>query len=180
MCTCEHDLEDEIARDIAIKNWENLQVYLITFAEQERSFSLLIDGMDITTTHLCKRVFVQFLNFDYCHAGLFPSADRVDTAARDALSFYARRTFILLDNLREYAKAENVEAAEKTYARLLLSYDRFLKAGDLYPTYDPISSTAVFFRDNTQDQLRYNKKEKPVQRDRILLISGPDMVLQLM
>ena len=36
---------DEAERDIQMKHWENLQVYLFTFAEQEKSFSLLIDGL---------------------------------------------------------------------------------------------------------------------------------------
>ena len=106
--------------------------------------------------------------------GLFPNPNPLDTAARDALSYNAQQTFVYLDNLRKNAQDENVAAARKTYARLILSYDRFLKAGDLYPTYDPITSTAVFFKD--QDQLRYNKKEMPKYGDRVLLISGPDMV----
>ena len=75
---------DEAERDIQVKNWDNLQVYLFTFAEQEKSFSLLIDG-------------------------LFPAEDGLDTAARTALSYQAQQTFILLDQLREYAKDQVFE-----------------------------------------------------------------------
>ena len=142
---------DEAERDIQMKNWDNLQVYLFTFAEQEKSFSLLIDG-------------------------LFPAEDDLDTAARTALSYQAQQTFILLDQLREYAKDQDFRRSEKTYARLLLSYDRFLKAGDLYPTYDVITSTEVFYRDkDTREQIRYKKNQRPMLQDSVLLISGPDM-----
>lgn len=142
---------DEAERDIQMKNWDNLQVYLFTFAEQEKSFSLLIDG-------------------------LFPAEDDLDTAARTALSYQAQQTFILLDQLREYAKDRDFRRSENTYARLLLSYDRFLKAGDLYPTYDVITSTEVFYRDkDTREQIRYKKNQRPMLQDSVLLISGPDM-----
>ena len=142
---------DEAERDIQMKNWDNLQVYLFTFAEQEKSFSLLIDG-------------------------LFPAEDDLDTAARTALSYQAQQTFILLDQLREYAKDQDFRRSQNTYARLLLSYDRFLKAGDLYPTYDVITSTEVFYRDkDTREQIRYKKNQRPMLQDSVLLISGPDM-----
>ena len=142
---------DEAERDIQTKNWENLQVYLFTFAEQEKSFSTLIDG-------------------------LFPSEDELDTAARIALSYQAQQTFILLDQLREYAKDLDFQGSQRTYARLLLSYDRFLKAGDLYPTYDAITSTEVFYKDkDTRERLRYEKNQRLKLQDSVLLISGPDM-----
>lgn len=53
---------DEAERDLFERNWDNLQVYLYTFAEQEDSFALLID----------------------C---LFPSNDELDTSTRQALSY---------------------------------------------------------------------------------------------
>jgi hypothetical protein len=42
--------------------------------------------------------------------------------------------FLRLEDLRSAAKAGSVPQARKAYANLLLSYDRFLKAGDLYDT----------------------------------------------
>merc|ERR1711963_827985 len=53
--------------------------------------------------------------------------------------------FIELDNLREAAKYKRTNLAQKSYANIALSYDRFLKAGDLYTAYDPITSTEPFF-----------------------------------
>ena len=36
---------DEAERDLFLKNWDNLQVYLYTFADQEDSFAYLIDKL---------------------------------------------------------------------------------------------------------------------------------------
>ena len=114
---------DEARRDMVSRNWKNLQVYIFTFAEQEDAFVGLING-------------------------LFPQDDPLDRAAREALSFEAQSMFVNLDDLREAAKAGNVPKAQKAFASLLLSYDRFLKAGDMYDTYDPITSTAIFLKIN--------------------------------
>jgi len=141
---------DEAERDLFSKNWENLQVYLYTFADQEEAFANLIDG-------------------------LFPSTDRLDATAREAMSFEAQTMFLALDDLREAAKDGREKAAQNAYSKLLLSYDRFLKAGDLYPTYDPITSTAIFFANTPSSTLRFDAKAKVQVLDRVLLTSGPDM-----
>jgi hypothetical protein len=39
-----------------------------------------------------------------------------------------------------------VQAAQKAYSKIALAYDRFLKAGDLYVAYDPITSTEPFYQ----------------------------------
>ncbi len=36
---------DEAERDLFLKNWDNLQIYLYTFADQEDSFAYLIDNL---------------------------------------------------------------------------------------------------------------------------------------
>lgn len=141
---------DEIERDLFSKNWDNLQVYLYTFAEQENAFAILIDF-------------------------IFPENTKLDQSEREALSAEAKAMFLALDDLREAAKYKQFKAAEISYAKLLLSYDRFLKAGDLYPTYDPITSTEVFFKDTPKYTLRYDSKAKVQVLDRVLMTEGPDM-----
>jgi hypothetical protein len=141
---------DEAQRDMVSRNWENLQVYIFTFAEQEDAFVGLING-------------------------LFPQDDPLDRAAREALSFEAQSMFVNLDDLREAAKVGNVPKAQRAYASLLLSYDRFLKAGDMYETYDPITSTAIFFKDQPLSTLEFDKEAKVQVYDSVLLLSGPDM-----
>ena len=166
---------DEIERDLFSKNWDNLQVYLYTFAEQENAFAILIDY-------------------------IFPENTKLDENEREALSAEAKAMFLALDDLREGAKCKNFKAANVAYAKLLLSYDRFLKAGDMYPTYDPITSTEVFFKgnhpspflflltdawftvhvpkcdaDTPKDTLRYDSKAKVQVLDEVLMTEGPDM-----
>ena len=141
---------DEAERDLFSRNWQNLQIYLYTFADQEDAFVGLING-------------------------LFPNNDPLDGAARQALSFEAQSMFLNLDDLREAAKIGNVPKATKAYANLLLSYDRFLKAGDLYDTYDPITSTAIFFRDQPMSTLKFDKGARVQVYDNVLLLGGPDM-----
>lgn len=141
---------DEAERDLFNRNWENLQVYLYTFADQEDAFVGLING-------------------------LFPNNDPLDSAARQALSYEAQSMFLNLDDLREAAKVGNIPKSTKAYANLLLSYDRFLKAGDLYDTYDPITSTAIFFRDQPLSTLEFDKDARVQVYDNVLLLGGPDM-----
>ena len=141
---------DEAERDLFKKNWENLQIYLYTFADQEDAFAALIEG-------------------------LFPNKDALDASAREAMSFEAQSMFISLDDLREAARVQSPERARGAYSRLLLSYDRFLKAGDLYPTYDPITSTAIFFANTPQSTLRFDAQAKVQVLDSVLLTEGPDM-----
>lgn len=140
---------DEVERDLFEKNWENLQVYIYTFADQENAFAILIDN-------------------------LFPNNDLLDKAAREALSFEAQSMFLALDDLREAAKDAKFKTAQRAYSRLILSYDRFLKAGDLYPTYDAITSTEIFFMNTPKDTLRYSADKVQVL-DTVVLTSGPDM-----
>lgn len=141
---------DEAERDLFSRNWENLQIYLYTFAEQENAFATLIQQ-------------------------LFPNNDDLDKSAREALSFEAKSMFLSLDELREAAKDRAFKPAQSAYAKLLLSYDRFLKAGGLYPTYDPITSTAIFFKGTPLETLKFDVKSKVQVLDQVVLISGPDM-----
>lgn len=141
---------DEAERDLFAKNWDNLGVYLYTFADQEDAFATLIEG-------------------------LFPNNDPLDKSAREAMSFEAQSMFLSLDDLREAARVASPVLARSAYSKLLLSYDRFLKAGDLYPTYDPITSTAIFFANTPQSMLRFDAKAKVQVLDNVLLTEGPDM-----
>jgi hypothetical protein len=141
---------DEAERDIRSTNWKGLEAYLQTALEQDQAFALLIDS-------------------------LFPSNDELDVVTREAMSFEAQSLYLNLENLVDAAVEQNENAACDAYADLLLAYDRFLKAGNLYATYDPITSTEIFFKDlDSESVLRYDKR--PVQRlDRVLFVKGPDM-----
>lgn len=141
---------DEAERDLFKKNWANLQVYIYTFADQEDAFVTLIDN-------------------------LFPANDQLDKSARDALAFEAQSIYLSLEDLREAALNAKFKAAQRAYSRLLLAYDRFLKAGDMYPTYDPFTSTEVFFNAKDRQALRFDSTSKVQVLDTVVIKEGPDM-----
>merc|ERR1711988_737758 len=132
---------DEVERDIFNKEWRYVPGFLGVFGEQEEAFVKLIEG-------------------------LYPTSSVSDRASREGLSYEAKKMFIELDNLREAAKYKRISAAQKSYANIALSYDRFLKAGDLYTAYDPITSTEPFFA-NIEKKLSVPKEsEKVIKSDK--------------
>jgi hypothetical protein len=143
---------DEAEQALWKKDWKSVSSYLYTLADQEAAFADLIDG-------------------------LFPNPDALDSSARSALSFEAQQVFLCLEDLREAASNKQEAAAVKSYAHLLLNYDRFLKAGDLYPVYDPITSTEIFYKGTgtPAEMLRWDASKEPILRDRVLFTRGPDM-----
>ena len=142
---------DEAERDLFSKRWDNVIVYLNTFSEQEDAFANIANN-------------------------LYPNTENpVELAANDALQYEAKAMFSALEKLREAIRDRVVIAAEKYYAKLLLSYDRFLKAGDLYPTYDVITSTEIFFKNTPLATLRFDEKSLVKDKDNVVLKKGPDM-----
>lgn len=141
---------DELENSIISREWSKVLVYAYTFTEQDNAFIVLIDK-------------------------LFPSNDGLDTATRNALSYEAQQMFLAIDTLQEAAKSKDLLAAQKAYTKLALNYDHFLKAGNLYPTYDPITSTEIFFASTPLDSLQYDQKSVPKMFERVLIIKGPDM-----
>ena len=141
---------DEAERYLRAKQWDKLLVYLNVFAEQENAFANLIDNQ-------------------------FPGDDALDKTARTEMTFEAQWMFLALDDLREASKDHQYKAARSLYAKLLLAYDRFLKAGNLYPSYDFITSTEVLFKQTPRDTLRFDTTSKLIPQDKVVLTSGPDM-----
>jgi hypothetical protein len=141
---------DEAERELFRKDWDNLLIYLNIITEQDEEFALLIDS-------------------------LFPSDDSLDASTREVMTYEAQSLYLALDDLKDAAKDGYFQPAQNAYARLLLSYDRFLKAGNLYPTYDPITSTEIFFADTPRSTLPFDTKSKIGTMDHVILTSGPDM-----
>jgi hypothetical protein len=50
-----------------------------------------------------------------------------------------------------------------------------LKAGNLYPTYDVITSTEIFYADIPKGELKFDSRSKVEVQDKAVLTSGPDM-----
>jgi hypothetical protein len=72
------------------------------------------------------------------------------------MQYEAQNIFLALDDLNQAARYKRVKPAEKSYVKLALAYDRFLKAGGLV-TYDPITSTEPFYSSIPDSDLLYGK-----------------------
>lgn len=60
------------------------------------------------------------------------------------------------------------QSAERAYANIALAYDRFLKAGDLYKAYDPITSTEPFYANiPVQEAIKYDATASPKVADQV-------------
>lgn len=119
--------------------------------------------------------------FNYYAENAFPDTDddaqnAINKATRDALRFEAQSYFRAMETLKRAAAQRKIRLAEEAFAKASLAYDRYLKAGDLYSGYDPVTSTTVFFRDVYDSQLQYTPiaLEQAKIRDEVLILQGPD------
>ncbi|CBJ29360.1 conserved unknown protein [Ectocarpus siliculosus] len=142
---------DEVEYLITSRSWDYLKGFLGVFATCEGDFVALIDGM-------------------------YPTDKPVDVSSRDSMQLEAQNVFLAVDDLYQASMAKKVKGSEKAYVKLALSYDRFLKAGNIVPAYDPVSNTEKFFMDIPDEMLRYERDSKvPLAvRDAVLILKGPD------
>jgi len=98
---------DELQRDIFLNKRTFVQGYLGVFYSQRDAFQALI----LTT---------------------YPADDPVSLSSKDAMIDEGNNVFRYAEDLSNAANSNKRGAALEAYAKLALSYDRFLKAGDLY------------------------------------------------
>lgn len=106
---------------------------------------------------------------------LSPRAPEVGQV-RNALKYEAGRLSRGVAAFESGVAAHNIRDIEKAFADMSLAYDRYLKAGNLYEGYDPVTSTTVFYDGIDDRQLVYTPitLEQPRIRDEVLVIQGPD------
>lgn len=148
------DMLDEAQADVYKEEWLTLKVYPSVF----RAFLPLMEYYE-------KEAFSDGVGDKF-----------VNAATRDSLSFYRMQMSVSIDRLAKAIENQKVREVEEAFAKTSLSYDRFLKAGDLYQGYDPVTSTTVFFKNISDDQLRYTPLalQQPQIRDEVLVLQGPD------
>lgn len=148
------DMLDEAQADVYKEEWMSLKVYP----------SIL-------------RAFLPLMEYYEKEAFNDGNGDKyVNAATRDSLTFYRLQMAVNIDRLEKAIENQKVREVEEAFAKTSLSYDRFLKAGDLYQGYDPVTSTTVFFKNISDDQLRYTPLalQQPQIRDEVLVLQGPD------
>eukprot|EP00904_Undaria_pinnatifida_P013327 jgi/Undpi1/9124/HiC_scaffold_26.g11582.m1 len=106
----------------------------------------------------------------------FPGDDPVDTTTRVALRYEVGRFFGAVERLKRASEEKNNREAQKAFAAMSVAYDRYLKAGNLYESYDAVTSTEGFYAgvDNSSLKFVAPSKDPPKIKDNVLLITGPD------
>eukprot|EP00931_Biecheleriopsis_adriatica_P010855 TRINITY_DN111919_c0_g1_i1.p1 TRINITY_DN111919_c0_g1~~TRINITY_DN111919_c0_g1_i1.p1 ORF type:complete len:767 (+),score=156.82 TRINITY_DN111919_c0_g1_i1:28-2328(+) len=153
------DILNEMQSDVYGEEWRSLEVYPNIL----RAYLPLMDYYPV-------QAFPENGNFGK------DSEKQVRAATRDSLEFETKQFNTGLARLEKAISSRKVREVEEAFAKTSLSYDRYLKAGDLYTGYDPVTSTTVFFRDVKDSQLQYTPLalQQPQIRDEVLVLQGPD------
>mmetsp|Transcript_31765 Transcript_31765/g.69435 ORF Transcript_31765/g.69435 Transcript_31765/m.69435 type:complete len:719 (+) Transcript_31765:67-2223(+) len=146
------DFLDDIQKDIYSESW-------VTLATYPRSL----------------RAYVPLLTY-YTDTAFPPNSGPVNEQLRFALKYEVGRMFSGVADFEVAVDKQNVRDVERAFAQVSLAYDRYLKAGNLYTGYDPVTSTTVFFEGIDERQLVYTplSLDQPRIRDEVLVIQGPD------
>lgn len=102
----------------------------------------------------------------------FPSDSPVDQSLRFSLRYEVGAFYRHVRELEEAIAEKNLSRAEEASALMSLSYDRYLKAGDLYEGYEGDKSAAIV----SLDKIEYEppELEPPLVRDEVVILLGPD------
>eukprot|EP00933_Yihiella_yeosuensis_P037863 TRINITY_DN31862_c0_g1_i1.p1 TRINITY_DN31862_c0_g1~~TRINITY_DN31862_c0_g1_i1.p1 ORF type:complete len:720 (-),score=113.93 TRINITY_DN31862_c0_g1_i1:85-2214(-) len=116
--------------------------------------------------------------FTYYTEQAFPDQTRgsAQESLRFALKYEVGRYARALVSFEDGVEKRQIREVERAFADMSLAYDRYLKAGNLYAGYDPVTSTTVFYEGIDDKQLVYTplSLEQPRIRDEVLVIQGPD------
>jgi hypothetical protein len=100
----------------------------------------------------------------------------VDANSRVALRYEVGRFFGAVERLKRATESRDVREMENAYAAMSVAYDRYLKAGNLYSAYDPVTSTEKYYAGIDDKTLVFAPptRDPPKIRDAVILIQGPD------
>jgi hypothetical protein len=148
---CHDFFQDELQRDLMQERWD----LVVAYPSQLRSFVQLL------TTYT---------------DSAFPTEAPTDKGLRVALRYEVGRFFASLERFKGAAQRQSLDEAYIAYSEMSLHFDRYLRVGGIYTYYDGTISTEPYFKGITDDALIYAnpKKDPPLVRDLIVLISGPD------
>lgn len=109
----------------------------------------------------------------------FPTSDPIDVSLRYALRYEVGAFFTGVKELEDAIQSQKIRNAQRAFAKMSLSYDRFLKAGDLYAEGgDEASLSLLSVRDSIESDSKLSyiapSIEAPGLTDEILLLRGPD------
>lgn len=143
------DLAD-LQQDVYDEDWQNLAIYSNLFQAYLPVFTRYTDSA-------------------------FPSTNAVDESLRFSLRYEVGAFYRHLRELEKAVEEKNLPGAEEASALMSLSYDRYLKAGDLYEGYDEDGGTTPK-EIVSLDQIEFEPPalEPPLVRDEVVILVGPD------
>ena len=97
-----------------------------------------------------------------------------DQGLRVALRYEVGRFFASVERFKQAVSREALKEAYLAYADMSLHFDRYLHVGGLYTYYDDLITTEAFFSDKDAIVYESPKRDKPLERDLVILIDGPD------
>lgn len=141
------DLAD-LQQDVYDEDWQNLAIYPNLFQAYLPVFTRYTDSA-------------------------FPSSSAVDESLRFSLRYEVGAFYRHLRELEKAVEEKNLPGAEEASALMSLSYDRYLKAGDLYEGYEDGGKTPEIV---SLDQIEFEPPalEPPLVRDEVVILVGPD------
>ena len=109
----------------------------------------------------------------------YPTSDPIDESLRIALRYEVGAFFTGVKELENAIQEKKIRNAQRAFAKMSLSYDRFLKAGDLYVEGGDDAGLSLI---NVRDSIESDSKlsfiapsiEAPGLTDEIVLLRGPD------
>eukprot|EP00435_Cladocopium_sp_Y103_P042795 s11_g11.t3 len=151
------DLAD-LQQDVYDEDWQNLAIYPNLFQAYLPVFTRYTDSA-------------------------FPSSSAVDESLRFSLRYEVGAFYRHLRELEKAVEEKSLPGAEEASALMSLSYDRYLKAGDLYEGYDEDRGTNPK-EIMSLDQIEFDAwkgrimeppaLEPPLVRDEVVILVGPD------
>jgi hypothetical protein len=142
---------DELQRDLMQERWDLVEAY----PAQLRSY------VPVFTTYT---------------DSAFPTDAPTDKGLRVALRYEVGRFFASVERFKQAVPRKSLDEAYLAYSEMSLHFDRYLRVGGLYTYYDDTISTEPYFKGIKDDALVFAnpKKDPPLVRDLVILISGPD------
>lgn len=113
----------------------------------------------------------------------FPSETAVDKALRYALRYEVGAFYGGVQEFEQAVAKKSARQSQRSFARMSLAYDHYLKAGDLYLEYDEVDfeNTEIAYRNPVYAELSKMKLnyvapslDAPGLQDEIILLKGPD------
>ncbi|CAK8994707.1 D-3-phosphoglycerate dehydrogenase (PGDH) [Durusdinium trenchii] len=143
------DLAD-LRQDVYDEDWQNMAIYPNLFQAYLPVFTRYTDSA-------------------------FPSQSAVDESLRFSLRYEVGAFYRHLRELEVAVEEKNLPGVEEASALMSLSYDRYLKAGDLYEGYDADQGGEPR-RILTLDKIEFEPPalEPPLVRDEVVILVGPD------